>query len=101
MAVVAAGEFDDLVPAGVAAGQTDGAHGGLGAGADHAHHFHGGDRIDDHVAPGSSPARSARRKLAAALHGFLDSFNHVGVAMADDHRPPGADVVHKEFPSSS
>ena len=39
MAVVAAGELDDHVPAGEPAGQADGAHRRLGAGADHPHHL--------------------------------------------------------------
>ena len=40
VAVVTALELDDLVAAGKAARQTDGGHGRLGAGADHAHHIH-------------------------------------------------------------
>ena len=39
VAVVAAGELDDDVAAGEAAGQADGAHRRLGAGADHADHL--------------------------------------------------------------
>ena len=41
MAVVTALKLYDLIPSGIAASQADGAHGGLGAGADHAHHIQG------------------------------------------------------------
>ena len=41
MAVVAALELDDLVATGMAARQPNGAHRGLGTGADHAHAFYG------------------------------------------------------------
>ena len=61
VAVVAAGELDDLGAAGVAAGQPDRAHGGLGAGVDHAQPLDRGDAADDLLRPARSPTASARR----------------------------------------
>ena len=47
MAVVAAGKLQNLVASGKPSGQTDGGHGGLGAGIDHAHFRHARHHLDD------------------------------------------------------
>ena len=47
--VIAAFEFDDFVAMGIAACQTDGAHGGFGAGVHHPHHIHGGHQLGDQL----------------------------------------------------
>ena len=92
VAVVAAGELDHLGPAGEAAGQPDRAHRRLGAAADQAHLLDRRDPGDDllgqqHLALG----RGAER--GPVVHRVLDRVEHVGVRVAEDHRPPRADQV--------
>ncbi len=92
MAVVAALELDDLVATRVAAGQTQGAHGRLGAGADHAHHVHARDQLADAVGHDRLQlGRGAEGEalLDALLHGRDD----LRMGVAEDHGAPGADVV--------
>ncbi|MNZ50456.1 hypothetical protein D3C78_682440 [compost metagenome] len=92
VAVVAALELDDAVAPGVAACQTDGAHGRLGAGADHAHHLHRRHQAAHQVGHlGFHGGRCAvgQAVLQLAAH----RVEHVRVAVAEDHRAPGADVV--------
>ena len=93
MAVVAALELDDLVAAGGAARQPQRAHRRLGARADQAHLL---DRR--HAARGSprrarSRARSARRTRGRRRRPRCTASSTAGMAVAEDHRPPGADVV--------
>ena len=97
MAVVAAFELDDLLAAGGAARQADGAHAGFGARADQAHHVDAGDQLDDlfgqlDFALGGSAERESLE------HRFLHRFHHRGVAVTQDHRAPGADVVDVLLP---
>ena len=92
MAVVAAHELEHLVAAGDAAGQAQGAHGGFGAGVDHAHHFQAGHvghhffGQGDFVGAGSAVAGAATGGLT---HGGGDG----GVIVAQDHGAPGEDEV--------
>ena len=92
MAVVAAVELDDLVAAGVAARQAQRAHAGFGAGADQAHHVHAGhegaDLLGQHHFTFGGCA-----KAEAFEHGGLHGLDHFGVAVAQDHGAPAADVV--------
>ena len=90
--VVATFKLDDLVAAGVAAGQADGAHGGFGAGVDHAHHVHGGHQFADLVGHGHFGGGGGA-ETQAFLYGRLHGGNHVGVVMAQDHGAPGAHVI--------
>ena len=93
VAVVAALEFDDLVAAGVATGQTDGAHGGFGAGVDHPHLLHGGDDLADFL--GHQHFDLGRRTVAQPLLNGLDDGGLDGrVVVTQQHGAPGADVIH-------
>ena len=97
MAVIAAFEFDDLVSARIAPGQTDGAHDGFRSGTHHPDHLDGGEGIDDHL----RHLRFQLRRGAVGCPpsgGRLDRFDDQGMAMAQDGRPPGKNVIDV-FPS--
>ncbi len=59
MAVVTADKLDDLVPAGYAPGQSQGAHCRFRAGIDHPDHFHTGHRGDNFLASSISAGQGA------------------------------------------
>ncbi|MNZ81428.1 hypothetical protein D3C78_1000940 [compost metagenome] len=91
--VVAAFELDDAVAAGEATGQANGAHGRFGAGADHAHHFHRRHEGADQV--GHLRFHLGRRAVGQAVLQLLaHRVQHIRMAVAEDHRAPGADVIH-------
>ena len=92
VAVVAALKLDELAAPGGATRQADGAHGRFGARADQAHHVHAGHVFQDlfgqfHLALGG------RAKRKALGQRFLHRVYHRRVAVAQNHRAPGADVV--------
>ena len=93
MAVVATLELDDLVAAGAATRQPNGAHGRLGAGIAHPHQFHGWDeflnppRHDCFDGGGGAEAQ-------AVGGGVLHRAHHRRMGVAGDHRSPGTDVVN-------
>ena len=92
VAVVAALEFDDDFAAGGGAGEANGRHGGLGAGADEADLFDGGIAGDDalgEVGLGGGGGAEAGGVGGGALDGFDDG----GKGVAEDHGAPGAEVV--------
>ena len=92
MAVVAAGELDDLGPAGEPAGQPDRAHGGLGAGVDQPYPLDGRHPPDD--LGGQLALRRRRRpERQAGGGGFGDGVDNGRVRVAQDHRAPRADQV--------
>ena len=92
MAVVVAGELDQLVAAGESPRQSHGAHRRLGAGAHHPHLLDARYGVDDQL--GQPALRFGGRAVAGArLERCLDRGNHSRVPMAEDHRPPRADVV--------
>src|SRR5690606_33593560 len=93
MTVLSAFELDDGITAGIAAGQTDGAHRCLGTGTDRAHHVHGEPKRAHQLGHfgfhgGGCTVGQAVLELAA------DRVQHLRVPMAENHRTPGADVVH-------
>ena len=92
MAVIAALELHDGVAAGEAAGQTNGAHGRLGARTDEAHQFDGRHEFDD--AP-RKPGFQFRRGAEAQTVGgdSLHRFDDPRMRVAQNHRAPGADEV--------
>jgi hypothetical protein len=92
VAVVAAVELDDDIAPGVAPGQPDRTHGGLGAGVDHAHHLDRRHRADHHFGQRDLEVRG-RAEARAALEHAADGRDHGRVAVPEDHGPPGADVV--------
>lgn len=92
VAVVAAGEFNDLVAPRVAARETDGRHGGLGAGVAHADFFDRGHELDDEFGHGDF-VRIGRAKAGAVFECFGDGSADVGIVVPVDGRPPSADEV--------
>ena len=90
--MVAALEFHDGIAAGVAPCQAYGAHGGLGAGVDHAHQVHAGHDVADTV--GEFGFQGGWRAVAQTL--FTLAYHrlaHGGVIVAHDHGAPGQHVV--------
>ena len=93
VAVVATLELDDLVAAGVAAGQPDGAHGRLGAGVDHPHLLHGGDDLAHLL--GHQHFDLGRGTVAKPFFHRLDDRGLDGrVVVTEQHGAPGTDVIH-------
>ncbi len=92
MAVIVAGELHDHRPAGVSAGQADGAHRGLGAGVDQPHLLDRRDGLDDQLGQFVF-GQGGRPEAGAAPQGRLDGRDDRRMAVAQDHRPPRADVV--------
>ena len=92
MAVVVAGELHDHVAAGEAAGQADGAHRRLRARTHHPYLLDRRNRRNDQV---GEPALGLCRCAVARACGQrpLDRLHHPRMPVAEDHRPPGADVV--------
>ena len=92
MPVVAAGELDHLGAAGEAARQPDRRHRRLGAGGDQPHLL---DRLDPgHDLLGELDlALAGRAEGRAAGDRLLDGGDHLGVRVAEDHRPPRAHEV--------
>lgn len=92
MAVVAAFKLDEHVPACVATGEANGAHGGFGAGGDEAYHVHGGDELAEQV--GDFYFCFGGGAEGEALDGgFLYGGNDFRMGVAQDQGAPGADVV--------
>ena len=92
VAVVAAGELDDHVPSGEAAGQADGAHRRLGAGADQAHHLDRRHRLHNQLGKLRLPFGGSA-EAGTAMQSFLDGPDHARMGMAEDERPPRTDVI--------
>ena len=92
MAVVAAFKFHDFVAAGIAARQADGRHGGFGTRADQTHALDAGHQFGDFFRYYSfCGSRRAERQTAQGR--FAYRFHHFRVGVADNRRPPSADVV--------
>ena len=92
MAVVAAVEFHDLVPARKAPGHPDGAHDRLRTGGYHAHHFHPGNHGADllchfHLNCGGGAVAEAPGG------GLLNGLPDLRPVVAQDHGAPGADKI--------
>ncbi len=92
VAVVAALELDDLVASGVAAGQAQGAHGGLGAGVDHAQHLHGGDGLADGAGQ-ADLVGAGGAEAGAGLHRVQGRGRDLGISVAQEHGAPAEHVV--------
>mmetsp|Transcript_9625 Transcript_9625/g.22391 ORF Transcript_9625/g.22391 Transcript_9625/m.22391 type:complete len:286 (+) Transcript_9625:1897-2754(+) len=97
VAVVAALELDELGPAGGAAGQADGAHRRFGARADEAHLVDAGHQLQDLFGQ-LDLALGGRAEGEALGRSLLHGLPHRRVAVAEDHRAPGADVVDVALP---
>ena len=92
VAVVAAVEFYNLVPAREAAGGADGAHDRLGAAVDHAHHFNGAHHRADQLGHLHFPLGGGA-KTQAVGHGALHRLLDHRVAVAQDHGAPRAHII--------
>ena len=90
--VIAALELHDELAARDRAGQPHAGHGRLGPAVHEAHHLE-----TRHAPPhrfGELDFRLARRAVGpAARHGLCHGGEHCGMRVAQDQRPPGADVV--------
>ena len=96
MAVITALELDDGIAPGITPGKADGAHGGLGAGVDHAHQVHAGHDVADAIRQLYFQLRrgaEAEPLLALLYHRLA----HRRVVVSHDHRAPGQHVVDVAF----
>ena len=91
VAVVAAGELDDLAATGVAAGEPDRRHGRLGAGVDQAHLLDRGP--GDDLRGQLHLTRGGGAEAGARGGGGLHRRDHLGVGVPEDQRTPRADQV--------
>lgn len=91
--MVAPDEFEDIFAARIGTGQTNGAHGRLGAGVDHADHFHG--RKEGRDEPGQGHFVRRRRAVAGAMVcRFLDGLADHGGGMPQQKGAVGQDVIN-------
>jgi len=87
VAVIAPLELDDEMAAGGGACESDGRHGGLGAGADEAHLFNGGVAGDN--ALGEIGFSGGGSSVAGGVPcGPLNGFDDRRKGVAEDHRSP-------------
>ena len=92
MTVIAALELDQLAATGVAARQADGAHAGFGARTHQANLFGAGRQLEDLLGQ-LDLALGRRPKREPVQRGLLHGLQHLRVAVPQDHRAPGADVI--------
>ena len=93
VAVIVAGELDDHVAAGEAAGQADRAHRGLGAGVDQPDLLDRRHGLDDQLGQFAFGLGRGAEAGAAARAAASSAATTAGWRVAQDHRPPRADVV--------
>ena len=87
VAVVAADELDDLLALREATGHAHGAHRGLGAGVDHAHHLDRRHGLADEARQ-LDLELGGRAETGAQVDLGVQTADHVGVAPAKDHGAP-------------
>ncbi len=90
--VVAALEFENLVPPGHPPGQANGRHDGLGARADEAQHLHIAVVVQNETAQPIAQL-AGRSERGAAPHRLQHGYEHFGVGMPQDEGPPGTTEV--------
>ena len=92
VAVVTPFKLDDFIARGKATRGTQSAHGGFRSRIDHAHHLHAGIRCRHQL--GHLDFRLGGQAVAHAVgQCLLCRLQHVGVRVAQNHRPPRADIV--------
>ena len=96
VAVIATFEFDDFVAMGEAARQANGAHGGFGAGVNHAHHVHAGHQLA-HQLGHFHFHLGWRAEAQTARSRFNHRVTDVGVVMTQHHRAPRTDIIDIAF----
>ena len=92
VAVVAAFELDDLVPASGPPGQPDGGHHRLGAGVDHTHHLNARYQLHHELGNFHLP-RGGGTEGQSVPDGLLHRLPDHGVVMSQNHGAPGAHIV--------
>jgi hypothetical protein len=92
MAVIAAFELDDLATAGETARQSNGAHGGFGAGADQAYLFHAGHQSGYQFRHFQFQCRRGAERQTVGS-GSLYRGNDFWMCVPKYHWTPGADIV--------
>ena len=92
MAVVAAGELDNLIPSGKTTGCPDGAHHRLRTGVYHPHHLNGGHQVTHQLSHGHLCLGSCT-EAQAVFGGLHGSFQHRRVVMPQNHGAPGAHII--------
>ena len=92
VAVVATLELDDPVAASEGAGEAEGGHGGLGAGADEADHLDGGDGVADGAGELDLQLRGGAVG-GAAFDGAREHVGDGGMSVAEDEGAEGGNVV--------
>ena len=90
--MVAALEFDDLVPARVATSQSNRAHRRFSAGTDHTNLVDRRQHCADFLG-NLSLEHAGRPETEPASRGGNDGFYDVGVRVPKNHRAPGPDVI--------
>ena len=96
MAVITALEFYDHVPVGKTARQPDGAHGGFGAGIDHAHLLQRRHHLTQRVGHARLDL-GGRTESQAVGGGFADGVHDIRVTVPANHGAPGAHIIHVAF----
>ena len=92
MSVIAALEFDDLIPLRIPPRYPDRTHHRLRAGADQTAHLHGRDQLRKQFCHLHLLFR--RRAVGQSVSARLpDLFDHSGMGMSQDSRSPGTDIV--------
>ena len=92
VAVVPRLELDRQVASGVSAGHAQGAHGRFRAGIDHAQQFDGREGGPDQLRQ-PDLGFGGRAETRAPFAGLLQGFDHGGMAVTQDQRTPGPQVV--------
>ena len=93
MTVIAALELDDLVASGKATRQTNGAHGGLGTRAGHAHQRHAGHERANGFSELDLDLGGAA-KAEPTLGSLYNRLANARVVVTHDHRAPGKHVIN-------
>src|SRR5215510_7493460 len=93
MTVIATGKFHNHVAPRKPPCQANGRHRRLSAGVHHAHHVHGGKRLDDQLRQ-AYLTFSRRPKAAAIGGGLLYGSYDLRMRVTEDEGPPGAHVVN-------
>ncbi|MNE45957.1 hypothetical protein D3C80_1402740 [compost metagenome] len=94
MAVIGAFELKDFAASGIAAGQTNGAHGSFCTGINHPHDINRRHTFYDQF--GHLRLQQRRRAEACPFYrSLLQRFNHLRMGMSHNERAPGADIVDK------
>ena len=94
VAVVAALELDDLVAPRIAAGESNGRHAGFRAGADETNLIHGRHELADFFGDERFALRDGAEGKSLG-NGFVDGGDDFIIVVAENHRPPGENVVNE------